>query len=178
MVQVGAGWVASAACWAIAGLATQGNSAAIHRTTAYPLFIKILLSAVVVVVLAIVLSRFANDRSDTRACCTGNQGPFDAAPECGPQHSAGCATDECAFARANSTLVLLVSVMVVVVASAVVAPTDAAVCPVVELAVVVLAILLQGGYPRTQNRTAEKSCGRQERSTHDFSVCAIICWSI
>jgi hypothetical protein len=37
--------------------------------------------------------------------------------------------------------------MIVVVASTVVSPTDPAVCPLVELAIVGMVILRQGGYP-------------------------------
>jgi hypothetical protein len=72
MVQVGAASADEEACCATAGPATHGTRAAIHKTAAYVTLIKSSLSPVIVIAVAIVLSRLADDCSNAGACCTGD----------------------------------------------------------------------------------------------------------
>ena len=136
MVQDG-GVAGGDVCWALRGEATKASTAT-HKTTANRFFIKILLSAVVVVVVPIVLRRLANDRADTRACGTGDQGSCDSSTECCTQHGPCRAADQCSLARANSTLVVSVIVMMFVIpALPIVSPLDSAARALVEVAIVV-----------------------------------------
>ena len=67
--------------------------------------------AVIVVAVSIVLGRLADDRTYARTRGAGNQRTFDSTAEHCTQRGSGCAPDQCALARTNTTLVAVIVIV-------------------------------------------------------------------
>ena len=119
-----------------------------------------MLVAIVVVVVSVVLRNSANNGADARACCAGNQCPFDPAPKNGTQHPTGGPSDQCTLARTDPTLVIVAIVPAAVVP--VIAAAYSAACSLVEIVLVVTG--LSSRWQRDPEGYAQKQhSGQSER---------------
>jgi type III secretory pathway component EscS len=148
----------------------HGNRVATHKATAYLFFIAILcdLSAIVVVLVAIVLGSLPNHGSNACTCRTRDEGTFYAPTEDRTERCPCGAADERSLARPNATLVIaVVVVMVVAAVPAVVSATDTALSAVIKalIVIVIVAVLSKSWKSYAWSRAGEKrDCQQQCKS--------------